>query len=96
MKGTKASTKTEQPEWAMEIAREFVAAIDKPTVMGVPLMAGILAQSPTIKELVGAARELSLHANEFHCGTFRGGPRCSEYEALLSALKPFKASTGGG
>ena len=88
----KTSTKTEQPEWAMEIAREFVAAIDKPTVMSVPLLTGILAQSPTIKELVGAAEEMQQQLQSHVLSVRMERVR----QRLQSALHPFKDSTGGG
>ena len=79
----KASTKTEQPEWAMEIAKQVAEGGFENHA------AELISQSPAIKELMEAAENLI---------ATQGSPRFRERaEARLqSAFQPFKDSTGGG
>ena len=86
----KASTKTKQPEWAICIAEAVESeAFYRSPVDGnldsfdTSRAAEVIAQSPHIKELVEALAESD--ENWIHIPA-----------RLRSALKPFKASTGGG
>lgn len=100
----KASTKTEQPEWARRIALDIYAdhfgveaAVldgDGPTCNQ---WTEIISQSPAIKELVEAAEEIA--------ESWRAGCKCrcvvcntltTKLQYALKAFQPFKASTGGG
>ena len=59
--------------------------------------ANIIAAFPAVQELVDAATELKDHANRVHCGRYEyeGAKVCKPYAKVVSALKPFQASTGG-
>ena len=84
-------TKIKRLEWPMGPTEKVavIAGLDPCDMERRQAIAHAISQSPAIKELVEAARELSLHANEFHCGTLPG-EKCSEYVTLLSTLEPFK------
>ena len=107
----KASTKTKQPEWAMEIAKTLneygilTLASNMPKEPRERDIASIISQSPAIKELVEALRAEGFHGPGEPCsfGTGRDYPLRSSCvfddkncPYFCSALQPFKASTGGG
>lgn len=89
---TKTKPRTEPPEWAMRIAETLGPECE------IFYNANIIASSPAVKELVEAAK---LVLPKIECGSY-GGPlehrpdkHCCKKGGLQSALKPFRASTGG-
>ena len=93
----KASTKTKQPEWAMESAvRIRIRAMSYPCQMREwdEYIAEIIASTPAIKELVDAAE---LQVQNFKRQNLRpdinnnlGDDDHEAWNALVSALEPFK------